>query len=153
MCIYEDDIRKNIREQRDSKGMSLAGLGALVGVTGQAIYQYESGRRSLKIAMIEKIAAALDVTLGTLLDSRLPSSSKPGIVKPFPLPQKWSGDKKLKEQRSTVRKKDVDNEMEKIIQETDVRKFLCGFFIHVKNLDETNRLRLMRNLQEIVEAL
>jgi len=147
--IQGDDIGKNIKDVRNSKGMSLADLGAMVGVSGQAIYQYESGKRSLKFEMIEKIAQALDVPVDSLLGSQNLVSGKSKKVKPLPL--KWSAVLNLKELLMPTGKKGEDDEIDVILQDHDVQMFLYGFFMRLKKLGDTDRYMLMQYLTEIIE--
>lgn len=145
--IHAEDIGKNIKQLRIEKGIARADLGAIVGVTGQAIYQYESGKRSLKFDMIEKIANALEVPVDTLLGNHNFVSGKSNKVKPLPL--KWSTVLNLKELLMPNGKK--DDEMEAILQDHDTQMFLYGLFIRLKKLGETDRYILLQLLNGIVD--
>ena len=59
-------IGDNIRRIRKSKKMSGETLGTSVGVSPQAILQYERGVREPKKEMLEKIATALNCTIADL---------------------------------------------------------------------------------------
>jgi transcriptional regulator with XRE-family HTH domain len=145
--IQGDDIGKNIKEHRSRQGMSLADLGAMVGVSGQAIYQYESGKRSLKTEMVEKIAKALEVPVFILLGSRNLVSGRSKKVSALPL--KWSTVLNLRELLAPSGEKDED--IERILQDHDVQLFLYGFFMRLKKLSDTDRFLLMQYLTEIIE--
>lgn len=60
------NIGENIRKIRKSKKMSGEALGISVGVSPQAILQYERGVREPKKEMLEKIAATLECTVADL---------------------------------------------------------------------------------------
>lgn len=146
--IYGDDIGKNIREIRDGKGITRADLGASVGVTGQAIYQYESGKRALKFEMIEKIATALDVPVDTLLGSQNFVSGKSKKVKPLPLT--WATVLNLKDLLLPNNKKDT--EMEKILNNYDVQMCLYGLFVKLKKLNETDRYMFLQLINKLIDS-
>ena len=57
------NICENIRKIRKQKGLTLKQLGSKIGVSEQAVGQYERGDRKLKAEMLPKIAAALDVDI------------------------------------------------------------------------------------------
>ena len=59
-------IGENIRKIRKSKKMSGEALGTSVGVSPQAILQYERGVREPKKEMLERIATALECTIADL---------------------------------------------------------------------------------------
>ena len=145
--IHDGDIGVNIREQRKKKCISLADLGVQVGVSGQAIYQYESGKRSIKFDMIEKIANALDVPVETLLGSHTFVSGKSKKVKALPL--RWATVLNLKELLLPNGAK--DEEMEGILQDHNFQMFLYGLFSKLKKLDETDRYIILQLLNEIVD--
>ena len=145
--IHAADIGRNIKQLRIEKGIARNDLGASVGVTGQAIYQYESGKRSLKFDMIEKIAAVLDVPVDTLLGDHNFVSGKSNKVKPMPL--KWSTVLNLKELLMPSGKK--DEEIESMLQDHDMQMFLYGLFVRIKNLGETDRYILLQLLTGIID--
>lgn len=55
-----------IRELRKSKGISMKQLGSMIGVSEQAISQYERGLRKIPLENKVKIAKALDIPLNEL---------------------------------------------------------------------------------------
>lgn len=59
-------LGKDIKQIRQQKGMTQAQLAAAVGTTTQNISQYERGVRNPKIGMIQRMAAALNVSLDAL---------------------------------------------------------------------------------------
>ena len=69
MKITKETLKK-IRELRKQKGWSSEKLGELVGLSGAAIRHIETGRRELKLPMLEKIAQALGVSVAELLEER-----------------------------------------------------------------------------------
>lgn len=58
----------NIRRIRKHRKLTLKELGEGVGLSEQAIGQYERGERTISIEILKKIAFALDVNLSELLD-------------------------------------------------------------------------------------
>ena len=64
----ENDIGLRVKDIRKSKGITQEELGAKIGVTKATINKYETGIVvNLKRTVIEKIAAALEVTPGYLM--------------------------------------------------------------------------------------
>ncbi len=61
-------ITLRLREFRDQAGLSQDDLGRKVGVTRQTIAFWEKGERSPSLAQLHKVAKALEVTAGVLLD-------------------------------------------------------------------------------------
>lgn len=57
----------NIASIRIHKGFSQNELARLVGLTGSAISQYESGKRKPNIDMLKKIAQVLNCTVDDLI--------------------------------------------------------------------------------------
>ena len=145
--ISGEDIGANIREQRNKKGLSQAELGSMVGTSGQSIYYYELGKRTLKFEMVERIANALEVPIDTLLGSHSFISGKSKKVKSLPL--KWATILNLKELLLPDGKEDV--KMEGILQDHDVQMFLYGLFVRLKDLNETDRYVFLQLLNELVE--
>ena len=67
-------IGENIRRYRKAHGLSAARLGEMVGLTESAILHYERGIRTPGNEQQEKIARALDVSLGMLEDHKIESA-------------------------------------------------------------------------------
>lgn len=61
-------VTLRLRDFRDQAGLSQDDLGGKVGVTRQTIALWEKGDRSPSLAQLHKIARALDVPAGVLLD-------------------------------------------------------------------------------------
>lgn len=61
----EREVR-SVKEIRESKGMSQAELGKLVGVKQSAISHYETGIRTPDFLLAKKIAEALEVSIGEI---------------------------------------------------------------------------------------
>lgn len=61
-------IGERIRDYRKKVGLSQKELGKILEVSQQHIAQYESGKRTPKLDTIQKIAAALQVDVNTLLE-------------------------------------------------------------------------------------
>lgn len=63
-------VGDNVRSRRRRRGLSQAGLGALVGVTFQQIKKYERRINRISASMLVRIAEALSVAPATLLPPR-----------------------------------------------------------------------------------
>ena len=61
-------VGSRIREIRESRGMTQAELGAMVGLNGDRVQKYESGIRKPKQELLKRFAAALGVTTISLID-------------------------------------------------------------------------------------
>ncbi len=61
-------IGQRIKRIRESREMTRAELGALVGLDQNRVQQYENGRRKPKIPLLKKIAVALGVETIALMD-------------------------------------------------------------------------------------
>lgn len=66
---------KRVRTLREQKGLTQAELASMVGVTENAITQYESGRASPRPYRIEALAQMLGVTATFLLTGNEPINS------------------------------------------------------------------------------
>jgi len=62
-------LGKRIRELRTSQSFSQDKLAELVGISGKYLGEVERGDGNVSIEKLEKIAEALDVTIGSLLDN------------------------------------------------------------------------------------
>lgn len=62
-------IGERIRQVRQQRGLTMAELGAKVGLTAAAISRYELGQRKLSFGAITQIADALEVPLRSILPS------------------------------------------------------------------------------------
>lgn len=60
-------IGERIRQVRQQRGLTMAELGAKVGLTAAAISRYELGQRKLSFGAITQIADALEVPLRSIL--------------------------------------------------------------------------------------
>lgn len=67
-------VGENIRRYRKAQNLSAARLGEMVGLTESAILHYERGIRTPVESQLEKIARALDVSLGMLEDHKIESA-------------------------------------------------------------------------------
>lgn len=61
-------VGERIKKIRETREMSRAELGALVGLDQNRVQQYENGKRKPKIPLLKKIAAALGVETIALMD-------------------------------------------------------------------------------------
>lgn len=76
-------IGQNIRALRKQRGLTQAQLGALCGVSGASIGSYEKGATLPKRRVVDKIAAALGVSAGRLLEAPAPSNAAPSGKAPL----------------------------------------------------------------------
>ena len=60
-------IGENVRTFRTYKKLSRRALGEQVGLSGQSIWNIETGRTDPKLATLSRLAAALDTTLPALV--------------------------------------------------------------------------------------
>lgn len=63
------DTANKIKEYRKNKGMTQAEVAKKAGISEISIRKYESGERKPKLETIRKIAAALDVHIGSLTEN------------------------------------------------------------------------------------
>ena len=77
--LLHDRIARRIHELRSSRGLSLEALATMSGVSRSMISLIERGESSPTAVVLEKLSAALDVTLAALFepDPPGPSSSAP----------------------------------------------------------------------------
>lgn len=61
-------IGERIRQARDARGLTQKQLGAISGTSEITIRQYELGKRQPRIEQLQAIAAALNVSVGFLLE-------------------------------------------------------------------------------------
>lgn len=66
-------IGERIKKIRETREMSRAELGALVGLDQNRVQQYENGKRKPKIPLLKKFAAALGVETIALMDPTIES--------------------------------------------------------------------------------
>lgn len=66
-------IGERIKKIRETREMTRAELGALVGLDQNRVQQYENGRRKPKIPLLKKFAAALGVETIALMDPTIQS--------------------------------------------------------------------------------
>ncbi|MBF0474085.1 MAG: LexA family transcriptional regulator [Nitrospirae bacterium] len=75
-----DDIRKKIRSERNRHGWTAEQLGDMVGLDGAAILHYETGRRGIRIEILERIAKTLGLNITDFLGIQ-PDSVHENIMK------------------------------------------------------------------------
>ena len=61
-------LGERIRAARKEKGMTQKQLGAGIGVSQAAIGQFENGESNPKVSTLQKIADALEIPIGELID-------------------------------------------------------------------------------------
>lgn len=64
-------IGENIKKIRQDKGLSQKELANRVNVSQSAIYYYESGKREIRLDMLEKIAVALETPLDRFIEVKV----------------------------------------------------------------------------------
>lgn len=58
---------KEIKRVRKNRKISQAELGKMIGVTAASVSRYENGEREPSVAILRRIAHALDVTVADLI--------------------------------------------------------------------------------------
>jgi len=66
------DVGRRIRAIRAEQSLNLDQLARLTGISAPALSLIETGKRDARLTTVAKIAAALRVSLSTLLDDTLP---------------------------------------------------------------------------------
>ena len=66
--IGDERLAANLTRLREQRGLSRAELEAMSGVSDISIYVAETRRRNLQVNTIRKLAEALGVSMGELLD-------------------------------------------------------------------------------------
>ena len=61
-------VSDNIRSVRKKKNLTQGQLAALIGVSQNAVHNWENGKRQPKLETLKKIAAALNISVIDLLD-------------------------------------------------------------------------------------
>ena len=74
------EIADRIRSRREALGLSRAALGRVLGVTGQAIANWESGARQVSLELVGQLAAALHTTPHELIGSQQTAPIDPGVL-------------------------------------------------------------------------
>ena len=67
MDDYLKTVGESVKRQRAIKGLSRRALGELVGLSGQSIWNIETGRTDPKLVTLRKLAEALHVHIATLV--------------------------------------------------------------------------------------
>ncbi len=71
-----------IRAARGARGLNLHELARLSGISTSALSLIETGQRDLRLTTLCRIAAALRVSAGDLLEEREDGASQPAAVRP-----------------------------------------------------------------------
>tara|TARA_R100000655_G_scaffold61537_2_gene99951 strand:- start:2202 stop:2585 length:384 start_codon:yes stop_codon:yes gene_type:complete len=66
--------RKKIKDLRESLGISQRELASMIGMNASQLSLIESGKRDLRVGQLMKIAAALGITLGQLVNGIAPAA-------------------------------------------------------------------------------
>ena len=103
-------LSKKIRAIRKQKGLTIKEVAKFVGVSEQAISQYERGIREPNLSTIDRIAEALNVTRLDLLETEY--NTKKGKVK---VRQEYIDDRKINNEESKYI--DIDTWLDKYINE------------------------------------
>jgi|GEM_PF-4321052 len=140
-----ENIGSLIRQHRKSKGITMAELGSMVGVSEQAIAHYELGRRFPSFEMVEKISNALCVSLEVFLDDYAFYSGKSKRIKS--LPQKW-----IDILSKNVLPSHTDKVLEQIVNGHEFQKFLVGLLYKMKRLSDVDRVLLLHLIQDIYDS-
>ena len=71
-----------IRAAREARGLNLHELARLSGISASALSLIETGQRDLRLTTLCRIAAALRVSAGDLLEAREDGVLQPAAVRP-----------------------------------------------------------------------
>ena len=71
-----------IRAAREARGLNLHELARLSGISASALSLIETGQRDLRLTTFYRIADALRVGAGDLLEDREDDASRPAAVRP-----------------------------------------------------------------------
>jgi transcriptional regulator with XRE-family HTH domain len=74
-------LGQNIKKYRKQKGLTLKQVGNKLGMSEQAIGQYERGERQVAAGMLNKIADALGVTIGKLVEGIYDVKNYDNVIK------------------------------------------------------------------------
>ncbi len=64
---------KQLKELRERRGLSVRALGELAGVHYVSLVRLEGGKLDPRLSTLRKLAKALDVTVGELIEDRTPT--------------------------------------------------------------------------------
>lgn len=67
---YGADVSTQLRQLRESRGLSLRALATLAGVTPAALSQIENGKNSPSVSTLKKVLSALGTTLGEFFSAQ-----------------------------------------------------------------------------------
>lgn len=70
-------VGSRIRKLREARGLNLHELARLCGISASALSLIETGKRDLRISSLYRIAVALRVAMGDLLDGANEAGGKP----------------------------------------------------------------------------
>ena len=68
------DLGSRVREERESRGLSLDELGSIIGLSASAVSLYETGKRSIDSLTLRRLAEAFDVPMDTFFESPAPAA-------------------------------------------------------------------------------
>ncbi len=63
------EVGRRLREARSRRGLSQSEVSQSAGITQASLSNYETGKRELPLSTILNLAAALDVSLGDLMET------------------------------------------------------------------------------------
>lgn len=64
---YRERLGQELRKARRAKGLNLAELAPMMGISAQALSYYENGKRGMKFDVLEPLAKILDLRVNDLL--------------------------------------------------------------------------------------
>jgi transcriptional regulator with XRE-family HTH domain len=87
MAALEQAVGRSVRDARKRAGLTQEQLAQKIRVETTTLSRYETARRPFSLEMLERVAEALDVTVGSLIDDRsaVPELSKDeeGLVRTY----------------------------------------------------------------------
>lgn len=75
------NIGKAIKELRENKNLTQGELGAIIGISGKTISNYEKGDRQPSLEIVSKLAEFFDVTSDYLITGNMSIATNQGKVK------------------------------------------------------------------------
>ena len=150
-------INEYIKSHRLAAGLSQKELGELVGVSQQAIAQYEKGQNSPRTDTIKKIAKALNLSFTEFLDDDyFDLTDKPQSVEEEFLKKKFQDilclDISEEEKEKLLQEHITNSEILSGIHENNVygaQKFLLNH--HFEKLNSTGQQEAVKRVEELTE--
>lgn len=73
----DSDVRRRIRQLREDKGMTQEALAEAAGISRDALARIERGERTPRVATLQALTEALEISFSLLMTSDLPPEYRP----------------------------------------------------------------------------